>query len=242
MALLVPGGEQLVVAQGQRPRADQAHLAAQHVDELGQLVDAQGAQPAAERCDAGIVPDLEDRPVGFVAAPRARPAAPGIGLHGPELVAAKAPLAQPDAPGRIEHGAGRGELDRQSDDGHEGRGEDERHGGHHHVGAALEQPGRPAMDRGRRDEQRLAQPRDETHARLAEAHLDVGQLEGELVPAAQLGELDQVANLDLAVDDHELVGSDALDDLVDVLEQPQRRNAGLLLPGACRAPGRRRCR
>ena len=48
VAAAVPGLEQLVVAQRQRPRADQAHLAAQDVPELGQLVDREAPQDAAD--------------------------------------------------------------------------------------------------------------------------------------------------------------------------------------------------
>src|SRR5664279_6221677 len=58
VAAAVPGLEALVVAQRQRARADEAHLAAQHVPELGQLVDREAAQDAADRRDAGVVADL----------------------------------------------------------------------------------------------------------------------------------------------------------------------------------------
>ena len=66
VAPAVPGLEPLVVAQRQRPRADEAHLAAQDVPQLGQLVDREAAQDAADRRDARVVPDLEDRAVGLV--------------------------------------------------------------------------------------------------------------------------------------------------------------------------------
>ena len=57
----MPVVEPLVVALGQRPRADQRHLAAQDVEELRQLVDRPAAQEAADGRDARVVADLEER-------------------------------------------------------------------------------------------------------------------------------------------------------------------------------------
>ena len=56
MAVLVPD---------QRPRADQAHLPAQHVDELGQLVERAPPKPPADPRHPGVGTDLE-QPFGFV--------------------------------------------------------------------------------------------------------------------------------------------------------------------------------
>src|SRR5579883_3660273 len=42
-----------------RPRADQRHLAAQHVEEVGQLVDAGAAQERTQRMQTRIVANLE---------------------------------------------------------------------------------------------------------------------------------------------------------------------------------------
>src|SRR5437899_5131936 len=47
-----------------RPRADQRHLALQHVKQLGQLVEARTAQQRAETGDARIADDLEEATVG----------------------------------------------------------------------------------------------------------------------------------------------------------------------------------
>ena len=58
--------EPLVIPQRQRPRAHQAHVTAQHVDQLGQLVQAGFAQPAAQPRDARVAADLEHRAVGLV--------------------------------------------------------------------------------------------------------------------------------------------------------------------------------
>ena len=49
----------LVLGEDQRARPDEAHLAAQHVEELRQLVDRPAAQEAAERRHPRVVRDLE---------------------------------------------------------------------------------------------------------------------------------------------------------------------------------------
>src|SRR5579885_562244 len=52
---------------GQRgPRADEAHLAADHVYELRQFVDAEAAQDAAHESDALVVGELVNRAAGPV--------------------------------------------------------------------------------------------------------------------------------------------------------------------------------
>ena len=74
VARAVPVLEHRVVAERKRPRADEAHLAPQHVHELGQLVDREPAQHAADAGDARIVPDLEQRARRPRSLARARPA------------------------------------------------------------------------------------------------------------------------------------------------------------------------
>src|SRR5512134_777805 len=46
------------LVQGNGPRADERHFTAQHVNELRQLVQAETAQPLAERSDARVVREL----------------------------------------------------------------------------------------------------------------------------------------------------------------------------------------
>ena len=61
--LLVP----LEHLSGQRGAgADHAHLVAEHVDQLGQLVERRLAEEAADACDAGVVLHLEEGAVGLV--------------------------------------------------------------------------------------------------------------------------------------------------------------------------------
>ena len=49
VAALVPVVHELAVAQGQRARADEAHVALEHVEELRQLVEAQAPQERGRR-------------------------------------------------------------------------------------------------------------------------------------------------------------------------------------------------
>ncbi len=57
----MPVLEPLVVALGQRPRADERHLAAQHVEQLRQLVERPAPQERADARDARVLADLEQR-------------------------------------------------------------------------------------------------------------------------------------------------------------------------------------
>src|ERR1043166_1717307 len=62
-AHLVATGELREVALQDRPRSDDAHVAAQDVDELGQLIHAREPQPTPQGSRAGIVLDLEERAI-----------------------------------------------------------------------------------------------------------------------------------------------------------------------------------
>ena len=55
----VEADHQRVLVDHQRPRADEAHLAAQDVEELGELVERGAAQERADARDARVVRDLE---------------------------------------------------------------------------------------------------------------------------------------------------------------------------------------
>ena len=67
-ALAVPVLEQRVVAQRQRPRADEAHLAAQDVEHVRELVEREAAQEPPDARHARVVADLEERALGLVLA------------------------------------------------------------------------------------------------------------------------------------------------------------------------------
>ena len=62
----VPLLEQLVVAERERTRADEAHLPLQHVHDLRDLVQREPPQHATDARHARVVPDLEQRALGLV--------------------------------------------------------------------------------------------------------------------------------------------------------------------------------
>ena len=68
-------GPLLDLGRQRRPGPDDAHLAAQHVPELRDLVDRQLAQEPADPGDSRVVADLEQRPVALVLDRSARPCA-----------------------------------------------------------------------------------------------------------------------------------------------------------------------
>jgi hypothetical protein len=118
-------GVAIEIGRQQRPWADQAHVATQHVDQLGQLVEAGGAQPAAEAGDAGLVGAQVAVGVAVVA-------------HGAQLVEAKG-LAVTSRAHLCEHDrAAHGRADGRGDDRHGRRGEDQRRDGGDHVHGALD--------------------------------------------------------------------------------------------------------
>ena len=68
VAAPVPFFHELAVAQRQGARADEAHVALEHVEELRQLVEAEAPQQAADPVTRGSSLDLEEDAVGLVAA------------------------------------------------------------------------------------------------------------------------------------------------------------------------------
>mgnify|MGYP003694496391 CR=1 FL=1 len=85
------------VAHRQRARADEAHVAHEHVRELRQLVEAQAAEQATEAGAARVFLDLEDRTLGFVQVLELGLQLFGVDDHRPELVGGEAPPIEADA-------------------------------------------------------------------------------------------------------------------------------------------------
>src|SRR5581483_4681494 len=93
-----------------RPRPDEAHVAAEYVDELRQLVERRAPQQPPDRGDPGVVRELS-RPVELLArgrreedlverlatGPRAVGAAVVADVHRPELERAEEAAVTPDA-------------------------------------------------------------------------------------------------------------------------------------------------
>jgi hypothetical protein len=92
-----------------RPRADQAHLALQHVDQLRQLVERGSAQEAADPGHARVVAQLAGRlplgPGAGIAVEQLSQPAVGVGHHGAKLQAAEEAAAAADPLMRVEHTA-----------------------------------------------------------------------------------------------------------------------------------------
>ena len=96
-----------------RPRADQAHVAAEHVPQLRQFIEMAGPQEAAEQGNARVAGH--------------RPAGAGQRLavmdHGAEFEDRERPAILADALLGVECGAARGQLDQQRGQDHQGQGE-----------------------------------------------------------------------------------------------------------------------
>ena len=78
--------DQAVLVDDQGPGADQRHVAAQDVQQLGKLVERGAPQEAADAGDAGVVLDLEEATAGLVAVGELRALGVGAVDHGAELV------------------------------------------------------------------------------------------------------------------------------------------------------------
>jgi hypothetical protein len=118
----------LVVGHRVRARADDAHAALQHVEELGQFVQRAAAQEGAEGGDARVVFAglLHDRAVVH-------------GGHGAELVDGDLLAVQAVAALFEDGRAGRGGLDADGDDGQQRSDEQQDEGGQDEVAGAFDQ-------------------------------------------------------------------------------------------------------
>ena len=107
-----------------RPGTDDAHLAGEDVQELGQLVERGPADEAADAGDARVVPHLEDRARGLVLRAQRLEAGLGVDVHAAELEHLERAPVLAD-PGLAEEDRARGlELDGDGG-GDEGRREEE---------------------------------------------------------------------------------------------------------------------
>lgn len=112
-------------------RSDDGHVAPEDVEELGEFVDAEFAEPAAEGGDAGVVAGGPDGAgSGF-----------GVHVHGAELEDFEDFAVVADAFLAVEGGAGTGEADEGGDDEHGEAGEEKAEEGEKEGVAALESKG-----------------------------------------------------------------------------------------------------
>ena len=155
----MPGLEAAEVAHGERTRADERHLAAQHVEHVRHLVEREPAQQPADGRHARVVADLEQRAARLVRALELGLLPVGPLDHRAELQHPERPLAQADARIRVEHRPARAELDRGGDREPQGRtGDDDQHADEQ-VERALRRPVRAGEDRRAQLEERNALPR-----------------------------------------------------------------------------------
>lgn len=108
--------EQVDIALGHRPGADQAHLAAEDVDQLRQLIDTGFTEESARSGDSRVVFDLEDRPFRLVEMFDFGKSGLGIDMHRAELEHREDVFAQADPLLDEKDRAGGVEFDRQGDE------------------------------------------------------------------------------------------------------------------------------
>src|SRR5450759_4858934 len=156
----VPFFHELAVSQRQRARPDKAHVALEHTEELGQLVEAQAPQDATGPCDARIVTHLEQHAVGFVELLQGALGLPGVMDHGAKLVEVEGPLTDADALVNEEHRSMRGHLDQGGDDEQQRTQDDQQQGRHDSVRSLLHDIAAGARGRGAHHEEWAVEPRD----------------------------------------------------------------------------------
>ena len=104
------------VAHGQRARADERHLAAQHVEELGQLVEREAPQEAPDGVSRGSSRILNSAPRGLVERLEVGLLLVGARAHGAELQAGEGLAADPGRARAVDDRPARGQPDGQRDE------------------------------------------------------------------------------------------------------------------------------
>ena len=172
----------LVLVEDQRSRPDQAHLAPEDVDQLGQLVQGPASQEATEACDARVVLDLEHARALF-SVPVQMSQGPfsllRVLVHRPELEDVEAASAGAHPLLAEEHGPGRSPLDPPAREQHERSQQRQREHGNEEIEGPLQPAGGggqscwPDLDEGNAVQVVHAIPRadDLEHAR-DDVHLD----------------------------------------------------------------------
>src|SRR4029077_19433944 len=109
--------ESFIVANRQRSRTDEAHIAFQHVQKLRQLIDAGAAQDSSDRSDARIVLDLEYGAGDFIKLLQLIDHFLRIGDHSSKFEYAKTPLIDSHPLLKIKDRPLRRDVYQQRDDG-----------------------------------------------------------------------------------------------------------------------------
>ena len=109
-----------VLVHRRRAGAHQRHIAPQHIEELGQFVDAGTADEAPHAGDAGIVLHLEHQAVHLVPGHQVLFARFGVGVHAAQLVDIEVPAVQAHALLAEDQRAGAFQLEGDRHDGDDG--------------------------------------------------------------------------------------------------------------------------
>ena len=110
-----------------RPRPDQAHVAAQDVQQLRQFVEMRGPHEPADPRDARVAGHRPTRPRQRLA----------VMDHGANLINREEPAATADADLRVKGGAARGQLDDQGGRGDERQGDRSQHQSRREIDGVL---------------------------------------------------------------------------------------------------------
>ena len=121
------------------PGPDQQHVTFDDVDQLRELVQRVTAQPVPHPGDAGVVADLEQDAVVLVVFQQPFQLDVGVGHHRAELEHGERLGVEPDTFLAVEDRASGVQADDQSDDGHEGRSDQEEREGDGALVESLEQ-------------------------------------------------------------------------------------------------------
>src|SRR5581483_9488272 len=130
-----------------RTGADEGHIAAQDVPELGEFIHAGAAEPFADGGTARVVADFEQRTLRFVQMPEGLFFFVCADAHGAEFVCGKDSAAAPDAVLFEDDCAGGRSFDEQGNDAHRNQEDDEEDYGKDNVHRAFESE-RAATDTG----------------------------------------------------------------------------------------------
>ena len=134
--------DQAVLVDDQWTRPDQRHLPHEHVEELRQLVERGTPQKAADPGDPWVALDLEQTAARLVAVGQGVLLSVGVDDHRAELVDIEDRISAADPTLSEEDRAGRVKPDRQGDDRHQRRQQNQNQPGRHQIEAALDPPGR----------------------------------------------------------------------------------------------------
>jgi hypothetical protein len=215
----MPVVEPVVVALRQRARADQGHLAADHVEQLRQLVERPAAQQAPHACHARVLADLEQRAADLVVLLEALLQVLGAVDHRAELEARERPAADAGPHRPVQERSARRDLDRERRQRHERRERHDQQRRADHVERALDREVDPVEDRRLELEQRQRLPGHELHPVHQDLHGGRGHAHAHAVLVALVDQLDGLGLGEVCVGDQHLV--DGVEVTLELLQRAE---------------------